>query len=561
MKKLIFLAFTFCTLTYTVTGQIPQWGWVLQGDGYSFGQYVRCDINDEIVIAGSLSGNLNMNPVPGDSMFISIPQGAHAVCLAKYDAAGLLKWAFPLITDTDTTSSIQLTGMDVDLYNRNIYITGNFTGTVDVDPDTGVIRAITASTPVASGTFSDIFLICYSPDGNYLWHKIIRGPSLFDVKPGNVAFSQNGRIAITGRYNGELDFDDANSGTADSLHGSTNPQDLLYYLARYDQNGNFIDVQETAGGQQIAFNQNGEIISCRDSVITHYDDPLNFVWSVTMDCPNGGTVGKAVCDLQNNTIVSASFADSVTINGITYKDPGMPLVNIVMSIDQNGTVNWVKNFPYRTPGIPLIAVTPASEVFIAGLFRDSIDLAPGQGVSGSMVYATDRDMFFAYYDYTGAFLNGWSIGDANSTHMPYDLSCDLSGNMIVLGDQMGTLDIDPGSSTFLLNNNGHDEHIAMFKYTPVANAVHGIPYVQNNPLAFPNPFESRIILDAKDKNFDGIITILDMNGKMVCEFENVSGGRVTWDGNNACGTAVPSGIYCITFANGRSVQTFRVAKL
>lgn len=82
--------------------------------------------------------------------------------------------------------------------NGNIYVTGQFGGTVDFDPGPGTDYH-TAAGP------ENPFLTRFNSDGTYVWTKIIQAT---DGSVGtSVAVDDNGNIYFTGNFSGTADFD------------------------------------------------------------------------------------------------------------------------------------------------------------------------------------------------------------------------------------------------------------------------------------------------------------------------------------------------------------------
>src|SRR5205085_12594088 len=84
--------------------------------------------------------------------------------------------------------------------NGNVYITGDFFGTVDFAPGAGIANL----TPVPYG--SNAYIAKYDANGNYLWVRNI--PINASYGNNSIAIDANSNIYITGFYSGNnVDFD------------------------------------------------------------------------------------------------------------------------------------------------------------------------------------------------------------------------------------------------------------------------------------------------------------------------------------------------------------------
>ncbi|MDD2635671.1 MAG: SBBP repeat-containing protein, partial [Bacteroidales bacterium] len=137
--------------------------------------------------------------------------GAKDYFVAKLDSEGDLIW----IKSGGGSQDDEARGIALDDMG-NIYITGNFSGTVEFGTE-----------EVISNGDKDIFLIKYNNNGIYQWGKFMGGFN--DDIAGNVCVDYQNNIAITGTYN-----------TSMSINGSSIISNGLndFFIAKYDSNGN-----------------------------------------------------------------------------------------------------------------------------------------------------------------------------------------------------------------------------------------------------------------------------------------------------------------------------------
>ncbi|MBN4071196.1 SBBP repeat-containing protein, partial [Crocinitomix catalasitica] len=113
--------------------------------------------------------------------------------IASISNAASLDWAISVGgTNTDVGSSIS-----TDSYG-NVYVTGNYEGTVDFDSGAG-------TTNLTSNGSSEIFIMKLNVDGDLIWAKSVGGTG---YDHGNSITSDLlGNIFVTGYYEGVADFD------------------------------------------------------------------------------------------------------------------------------------------------------------------------------------------------------------------------------------------------------------------------------------------------------------------------------------------------------------------
>ena len=105
----------------------------------------------------------------------------------------------------------------------NSYFTGEFFGTADFDPGSGV-------TNLASAGDQDIFVTKFDGSGNLLWARRIGG-SGSDIGFG-IDIDSAGNVLVSGRFAGTVDFDPG-SGT----HNLTASSVSQAFVLKLDTNG------------------------------------------------------------------------------------------------------------------------------------------------------------------------------------------------------------------------------------------------------------------------------------------------------------------------------------
>jgi hypothetical protein len=199
------------------------------------------DGNDNIIITGYFSGiNVDFDPDTG-THYLSSSAGTGSstdLFLAKYSSTGSLLWAFATGYATGTSDA----GRALAIENNNIYVTGNFHGTVDFShgAGTGILT---------SNGGMDIFVAKYNSSGVCQWAFNIGGTSstLGVGELGyDIAIRQN-CVYVSGAFH-------SNASTVDFAPGSGTfsllSNDLDAFVAKYTLNSNFIWAFAMGGNSQ-----------------------------------------------------------------------------------------------------------------------------------------------------------------------------------------------------------------------------------------------------------------------------------------------------------------------
>ncbi|MFO0875887.1 MAG: SdrD B-like domain-containing protein [Gemmataceae bacterium] len=244
----------------------------------------------------------------------------------------------------------------------NIYVAGEFTGTVDFDPGPGVTQLIN---PEGSG-MTDAFIASYTPTGQLRWVKAFQG-SLY-AAISSITLDSQGNVITTGYFRNIHDFDP---------------------------------------GPGV---QNLSAVSYADIFISKLDPAGNFLWvkHIPSVFPNYNFGTAVAVDPADNIIVAGTFW------GTTDFDPGNGVFEMtsnglndayVMSLTPDGTFRWAKQFGAGLgEEVDSIAVN-GTGIYLTGNFQGTVDFNPGTGVD-SLTSAGSFDAYLLRLDLDGNF--GWA---------------------------------------------------------------------------------------------------------------------------------------------------------
>jgi hypothetical protein len=283
----------------------------------------------------------------------------------------------------------------------NTYSIGYFSGTADFDPGPGTFNM------TATGTY-DAFVLKLDTSGNLMWAKRFGGNS--GTIGNSIEVDMVGNVYITGSWVGTTDF---------------NPGTGTYNLTE-------------TGGQNDVF-------------ICKLNAAGNFVWAKQVG-GTGDDMGHALClDASANVYVTGYFYGTVDFNpgAGTYNLTASNYDIFVLKLDSSGSFIWA-----RKMGGPnwdqaySITVDNSGNVYTTGSFQGTADFDPGAGTA-NLVGGTSFDAFVSKLNSSGNYVWAKQFSGPD-TESGKSIITDASGNVYTAGIFQGTVDFDPGPSTYNL---------------------------------------------------------------------------------------------------------------
>lgn len=443
------------------------WARAFGGTGYDSGNSITTDASGNIYTTGAFRGSADFDPGAGTYLLTGLGTGSD-IFVQKLDASGNFLWARSFGgTSFDFGSSLTVDA------SGNIYTTGKFQGTADMDPGAGT------SNHTASGVFGNLFVQKMDSDGNFLWAKSIGGSG--DDGSSCVSLDVSGNIFITGTFQETVDFDpDA---------GTNNLTAIGYYdvfVLKMDANGNFLWAKGFGSllddrGVSLATDASGNVYTTgifqeivdfdpgtgtnnltpngqHDIFVQKMDAGGNFLWVKSFGGENVEGVNDLVLDASGNVYTTGSFGAVVDF------DPGAGISNIkatgdtdifVQKLNADGDFLWTKSFGgaiYDAGG--LIAVDALGNIYSTGQFQSALDVNPSATVFNLQAKGVGADIFVQKMDAAGNFLWAKSFGGLEDDRS-VAIAVDPSGNVYTTGIFQDTGDFDPGTGTSTLTANGN----------------------------------------------------------------------------------------------------------
>ncbi len=371
----------------------------------------------------------------------------------------------------------------------NVYTIGNFGGTTDFDPGSGVFNL--------SATNGAVFISKLDANGNFIWAKQL-GNGATSIQGYSLALDNNGNVYTTGTYRGIGDFDPG--GGVFNLTSAGNGD---VFISKLDVNGNFVWAKSMGGPNTTAsqhdrgwcitvdnlgnvyttgdFDGTGDFdpgpgvynltsAGSEDIFVSKLDANGNFVWAKSMGGGGPSTANdygrSVVVDANGNVYVTGWFnytADFDPGPGVhTLVSFGAPDI-FVLKLDANGNFIWVKQMGGVSSDYgESIAIDAAGNIYTTGRFllqgTHAADFDPGPGVY-NLTSAGSHDIFVSKLDANGNFVWARRMGGTGNDYADYgrSIAVDAVGNVYTSGRFQNTVDFDPGTGIYNLTSAGDDD--------------------------------------------------------------------------------------------------------
>lgn len=296
----------------------------------------------------------------------------------------------------------------------NQYICGYFTGTVDVDPGSGVYNISTPS----GYTQSDAYLIKLDANNNFIWAKTFGGTSDDFHVANKVEIDNQGNVIVHGVFKGNIRFE------SNGALWSTSPSCFYSpYLVKFTSSGTF----------QWGYGW--------------YTNTEGFIWSVDFDSNNQLYIGGYFANTFDvNPLTGASNVDSRTSNGLADM--------FLMKMSENGTLLTTKTV--GSTGQDLIGAVVLDQngsIYVSGSFSGTIDLDFGSGTA-NITSAGGFDGFILKTDTTLDYK--WAKTLSGSGNLYCRAMIRRNNTLINFGSFTQSIDLDPSTSnTATIMSNGN----------------------------------------------------------------------------------------------------------
>ncbi len=160
------------------------------GSGTDACNSIAIDASNNILACGRFQGTVDFDPSSATTTMVSV--GGDDIFIAKYSAAGSLIW----VRTFGSTGNDDASKVIVDTQG-NVYVSGIFTGTMDVDPGTAVSNLISQGA-------NDAWFAKFTASGNLLRAKSFGGTG--NETCSKIAVKGN-TLLLLGLFSNTVDFD------------------------------------------------------------------------------------------------------------------------------------------------------------------------------------------------------------------------------------------------------------------------------------------------------------------------------------------------------------------
>jgi len=343
----------------------------------------------------------------------------------------------------------------------NIYVSGNFRATVDLDPGAGVVNATSA------GSYNG-FLVKLTAQGAYLWSiaypvelwitdmKIsalgdvlmggsFRSPVDFDPGPGTVTLTNNGLSdGFLARYtsNGELlwakSFGSVYNDGVRAINEAPNGEIIVA--------GDFVDVTDfdPGAGETILISTG---VSSTDGFFSRFDANGNFISVTPIGGVNSNDVSAASVDIDGNIILVGRFSGSILFdpNGEAVEFTSEETDMFVAKYNSGGEFIWAKAVTGQNNlNVGSAEVDAQSITYITGFFAGDGDFDPGDGELLLTDPTLMGELFIMKLDVDGNLVWAHQLGVPEAQEFGMELSVDANQNLFLTGIVTGNVDFDLG---------------------------------------------------------------------------------------------------------------------
>lgn len=381
------------------------WAKRIGGSGSDIGRSIATDASGNVYVSGQFSQTVDFGSGNSTS------SGGNDIFILKLDANGNFQWVRTMgASGNDDAKSIATDP------SGNVYVTGQFSNTVDFGSGTGI----------ASAGNNDIFILKLTTSGDFGWVKTY-GNTGNDIGNGITADGDN--VYITGQFD----------------HGSVG---VDFGSGNITSSGNDIFVLKLGVA-------NGD-----------------FGWVKTMG-GSGSDIGHAIAiDASGNVYTTGQFNSTGANFGTTTLSTIGNHDIFVQKLDPIGNTVWAKRFGGTAEDIGhSLTVDVSGNVYVTGVFRGNVDFG-----SGTPIVALDNtaDTFVLKLSNNGNY--GWTYGIEDPfTGTGFGIATDAEGSVVLTGTFARYADFKqfPGASNFRITTtqqNGRDIFVLKMKL-PEATAT------------------------------------------------------------------------------------------
>lgn len=456
---------------------------------------IQVDSQNNKYVAGTFNGTADFDSSENEALLTT--NGGNDIFLAKYDENGNYLWAFNL--GGASTSGFYFDAMgDMILDNQgNIYLTGDITGTTDMDPSGNTAN-------MSAG----IFLAKYNSNGGYLWAFSIYGSSTSQAGK-SLAVDSSNNVYMAGVFaNSNGDFDPSSNEKKLQAIGSND-----YFIAKYTEDGNYLwafnlgsTTNQSYGDINILtdnssnlfvsgnfsgimdFDPSKEVESYDaggdlNMFLAKYNSNGNYIWAKdikTIDNTNDGVISNIAygmdIDSSNNVYISGQMGLPIdfdpTENNAIFDISSSKKQSFLSKYDEDGDYEWAVAFANTNNSLStgLVIDSQSSNIYVTGFSNHSADFDPTNQEDILTSSSSYQNLYLAKYDSNGVYEWAKTVGadDANDKSYANTIAINNDDSQISLAGYFnGSIDFNaPGQEKIETNSNNYSNgFIATYNFT------------------------------------------------------------------------------------------------
>jgi hypothetical protein len=393
---------------YTQNGELI-WFQNYNSSGQSAGLNVEVDQYDNIYLSGAFSGTADFDY--SNSVFNLTSQSVNPakrdIYILKLESNGNFIWAKRL----GGNMGIRVSGMVLDSDN-SVYTAGDFIGTIDFNPNSGVHSV----TPLGTNIIG--YILKLDSNGNFVWVDVIDGigggSRFHDLA---IDFDQN--LIGIGLFSGTCDFD---SGAGIYDFGGS-PSGGMFAMKVKNDGAFDWAISADVSAYEVGLDHNGSIL-------------IGGIFNGTVDFDPGIDTVYHTCEFFQDAFLlkldsSGGYVWSGGMSGGTLGNSYGPIITHILSDDYNN-------------------------MFVMGNYHTATtDIDPGIDTLIPTHYG-ETDLFLMKLNQDNS--QEWvrTFGGPEEEYSNR-MTLDTDGNLNMCGRFQGTADLDPDSTVFNLTVNTYDE--------------------------------------------------------------------------------------------------------
>ena len=373
--------------------------------------------------------------VAGDVHTTGLASNKDNAFVAKFSPAGTGEWLRSVGASTSSSTSYGY-GVDVDAAG-NVYVTGRFLKTVDLDLDAGSEDLHATN----GGQWNNTFFVKLDAAGNTQWSHSWGGVN--NTIGRAVVVDNAGDIVVGGwthPIHMDLDPDPAEELLVGINSNDSNNQNM--WMSKFDTTGDLV------WGHWFGSNST-------DAIYDIDVDAANNIYITGF----AGTKGRVASggNWQTNLALPP-----IVVHGIAHRDI------VTAKFDPSGTTQWVKIYGGSSKWLYGLGIAVTGDaVYSVGYFNNTVDFS--RGVDPAVFNAgTSRDPFLVRHNAAdGSFVCAATIEDvdSNKSSEAQAVAVDSAGNVYMSGYFHKTVDFDPRGEAARFTSLGSSEGFVA-RYSP-----------------------------------------------------------------------------------------------